>query len=154
MIDARQREISCRAVIEVLVRHAAHNRQSIGDAGDLWHMLAELDAGNRRCDRLERAAHIERGAGLGIPHIDLALPAICEDENYRLRAAKAWKATRRLVGSRSLLRKPQPPTAEPPGPNAQPIAARDVAGGQSAIESESQHGKSDSNVPTRISPTH
>ena len=82
MIDAGQRQVGRGAVIEVFVRHAADDCQPIGNASNARHVLRELNARNCGADGLKRAAHVERSVGLGVPHIDLALTAVGEDQNY------------------------------------------------------------------------
>ena len=106
VVVAGEREINRRAVINVLMRQAPNDGQFVRNSGDAWQVLAELNPGRRGRNRLEIAAHIKRSVGLGIPQIDLTLPAAREDHDDRLRLAEARQAVwlSRWICSQPLIR--------------------------------------------------
>ena len=68
----------------VLVRHRPHHRQSIGDGCDARQPFANLQAGDRRVDRLHFALNFGRRERLRIEGLVLRWRAEQEDEDTRL----------------------------------------------------------------------
>ncbi len=81
---AGEGQIDRRAVVEIFVRHTPHQRATIEHAGDARQVLGHMDSGQRRGDAAEFAADVERGLGLGIPHVELTLTAAGEHHDDRL----------------------------------------------------------------------
>ena len=97
---AGEAEIAGGAVVEVVVRDGAKDGEAIGQPGQPGQVLANRRAGNCRGDGAEGAAHLFRGGGLGVPGVELALPAAGEDDQHGARLAGAGRgsALRRRQG--------------------------------------------------------
>ena len=84
-VVAGQRGVDGRPVRVV---HAVVRRANQGAAVDLARetgkVLAELNARQARGDRLELAADLRRGARLHVPHVEMAGPAVQEDQDARV----------------------------------------------------------------------
>ena len=93
VIAARHRKIECRPVVEIFMRHAAHDTQSISDARDLRHMFTESHACDGCLDRLEGSSNFFRSIRFRIPHIDLALATAGEYHDDGLRFSKARRGS-------------------------------------------------------------
>jgi hypothetical protein len=75
-------------MVEVVVRHAAHDRVAISQPRQERQVLAEEGPRHGRRDRAELPAHLERSVGLGVPHLELTLPSIGVDDHDRPGAAE------------------------------------------------------------------
>ena len=69
------------------LRHAAHDRQLVGDLSGLAQQLGEIDAGDIGLDGLEGTAMFGGGVRLGIPGVHLRHAALLEDDQHLLRLA-------------------------------------------------------------------
>src|SRR5262249_38185292 len=70
----------------------AHDREPIGDGGDLREQLAEAHAGDAGGDGGEGAAEFARGVRLGVPGVELRRAAPEPKQHHRLRTAAAARA--------------------------------------------------------------
>ena len=69
-----------RGMVFVLGRHAANQRQLVGDRCGVGDQFAEMDSGELRRDRSERSA--ELGAGFWVPGLELADASVEPDEQH------------------------------------------------------------------------
>src|SRR5258707_15836145 len=98
MRPAGERLVGGRAVVEVVVRDAPHDRVAVGQPGQAGHVLAEAGARYRRGGGRELTAGLAGSVGLWGPQLQLALGPLGVDGGDRPRPA------------------PPPPPPPPPAP--------------------------------------
>ena len=72
-----------RVVVRHRVVHAADDRQPVHHPGRVRQVLADPDARHARRDRAELAADLARGVRLHVPGVEVARPAVVEDQDAR-----------------------------------------------------------------------
>ena len=95
-------------VVPLRMRHRADDRQLIGPRREAGEMLADLDAGHGRRDRLELAADLVGRLGLHVERVVLPQPAAEQDHDHRPRPARRPAARGRRAPARQQPRQPHP----------------------------------------------
>ncbi len=91
--------VTAAIVVGLFGAHRPHDREILHLFGHHWEMLADLEAGQRRGDRLEFASR--RSAGLEVPHVDRGGSASHPEHDARLvAAAQIGRVGKERVGER------------------------------------------------------
>ena len=70
----RERQVTRRPVIEIVVRHRSKDGVAVGELSQSWQIFANPHAGNRRRLAAEGATHLEWSGRFGVPGFKLARP--------------------------------------------------------------------------------
>src|SRR5882672_3005035 len=97
-------------MIVVAMRDRADESIQVGDLGETWQVLADVDSGHVRGDRMELTADFFRRVGFQIPGFEVRRPAIIKDQDAGLRLAES------AAGGSCLSGAAQGARAQPIGP--------------------------------------
>src|SRR5262245_7603626 len=125
----------------VVTRHAADDRQPVGEKCRARHQLADADAGDDCVDRLEFTPDFSRRIGLGIPRRMLRRATHEEENDTRFGGSVTDRTDGILFGGLRLaaqqVRERQPQRAE--STDTENLAARDAIAQPSTAAVNAQH---------------
>jgi hypothetical protein len=94
------------------MRHRPHHGDLVHDLGRSRQQLAHAQAGDRRRNRADLAAHLGDRIGLRVERLVLRRRTVEEDEDARFRLAEVRRRAGPISGQREVIRQPEPHGAE------------------------------------------